>query len=607
MENEYYEGIINQVSSRLALCDIPELGSPIKIGGKFLKRALEGDKVLLKVKENKYGFVQKILERNKRTLTGQIQIAKGFGFIKPWNSNYYKDFFVDKKLLNGVKDGDVVEFEIISWNKKDRSPKAKVIKPIYNASESQYMMYKMNLPTKFPSEVVEELKGVNLSEADYVGRNDLRDLEVISIDPEGCTDADDALSLENLDDGYRVGIHIADVSHYIKPGTELDKEAFKRSFTTYLPDCSIPMIPNKLSGDLCSLIEGQDRLAVSLFITFDRDWNIKKTNVERTVINNNKFLTYEEAQVEKDNPDSKYYRQLNTLYTIGKKIQKEHFSNEISLNLPELSWVMDDNGNPIKLKVKKRNECMDLIQAWMLMSNKIVTQMVHKINPQSPWIYRTHNSIEDENIDELKLELAQLDETWNDSLTHNENIKRLLESENSELLSQLIIKKFRPAKYSPVRTGHFSLGADDYTHFTSPIRRYTDIIIHRILLPTLKGKHVYCADLERDCTHISQQERKIDKIERHFKKVNSLKFVKDITYSFKSKIIFFNSKGIFVKTELLVDAWIVSKSLEEMGMSYDEDKRIWVNPSYALKIGDTLKTKIERLNWDKNEIILKID
>lgn len=607
MENEYYEGIINQVSSRLALCDIPELGEPIKIGGKFLKRALEGDKVLLKVKENKYGFVQKILERNRRTLTGQIQIAKGFGFIKPWNNNYYKDFFVDKKFINGVKDGDVVEFEIIDWNKKDRSPKAKVIKPIYNASETQYMMYKMDLPTKFPSEVIEELKGVEISDADFVGRNDIRDLEVISIDPEGCTDADDALSLENLDNGYRVGIHIADVSHYVKPGTELDKEAFKRSFTTYLPDYNIPMIPNKLSGDLCSLIEGQDRLAVSLFITFDRDWNIKKTNVERTVINNKKFLTYEQAQVEKDNPDSKYYRVLNTLYTIGKKIQTEHFSNEISLNLPELSWVMDENGNPIKLKVKKRNECMDLIQAWMLMSNKLVTQMVHKINPQSPWIYRTHNSIEDENIDELKLELAQLDEVWDDTLTHNDNIKRLLKSENSELLSQLIIKKFRPAKYSPVRSGHFSLGADDYTHFTSPIRRYTDIIIHRILLPTLKGKNVYCADLDRDCTHISQQERKIDKIERHFKKVNSLKFVKDITYSFKSKIIFFNSKGIFVKTELLVDGWIVSKSLEAMGMTYDEDLRKWINPNFDLKIGDNLKTRIERLNWDKNEIILKID
>ena len=177
---------------------------------------------------------------------------------------------------------------------------------------------------------------------------------------------------------------------------------------------------------------------------------------------------------------------------------------------------------------------------------------------------------------------------------------------NSELLSLLIIKKFRPAKYSPVRTGHFSLGADDYTHFTSPIRRYTDIIIHRILLPTLKGKHVYCADLERDCVHISQQERKIDKIERHFRNVNCLKFVKDIDYSFKSKIIFFNSKGIFVKTELMVDGWIVSKDLEQMGMSYDEDLRKWINPAYDWKIGDVLKTEIGRLNWDKNEIILKI-
>jgi ribonuclease R len=606
MENGYYEGIINQVSVRLALCDIPELEEPIKIGGKFLKRALEGDRVLLKVKDNKYGFVQKILERNKRVLTGQIQIAKGFAFIKPWNNNYYKDFFVDKKHINGVKDGDVVEFEIIEWNKKDRSPKAKVLKPIYNASETQYMMYKMNLPTKFPTEVIEEIKDVTLTEADFFGRTDLRDLEVISIDPEGCTDADDALSLETLQSGYRVGVHIADVSYFVKPGTELDKEAFKRSFTTYLPDYNIPMIPRKLSSDLCSLIEGEDRLAVSLFITLDNEWNIIKTEVDRTVINNNKFLTYEQAQIEKENPESIYYKKLNTLYAIGKKMQLRHFSEEISLDLPELQWEMDDDGNPVKIKVKKRNECMDLIQSWMLMSNKIVTQMVEKINPSTPWIYRTHNEIEDENVDELKLELAQLDEVWDDSLSHNLNIKRLLESENSEILSNLIIKKFRPAKYSPMKTGHFSLGADDYTHFTSPIRRYTDIIIHRILFPTLKGKQVYCADLERDCNHITQQERKIDKIERHFRNVNSLKFVKDITYNFKSKIIFFNSKGIFVKTELLVDAWILSKDLEELGITYNEEKRIWLNPHYDWKIGDMLKTKISRLNWDKNEIILNL-
>ena len=171
MENGYYEGIINQVSPRLALCDIPELKTTIKIGGKFLKKALDGDKVLLKVKDNKYGFVQRVIERNKRSLTGQIQIGKGYAFIKPWNTNLYKDFFVDKKYIGDVKDGDVVEFEYLGWGKKDRSPKAKVIKPIYNASETQYMMYKLDLPTKFPSEVVEEVKNITLTKNDFIGRS----------------------------------------------------------------------------------------------------------------------------------------------------------------------------------------------------------------------------------------------------------------------------------------------------------------------------------------------------------------------------------------------------------------------------------------------------
>lgn len=602
--NNYYEGVITQSSSNTALCEIENFKEPVKIGSKFLKRALDGDKVLIKVKDG-FGFVQKVIERSNRTLTGKIQIANGYAFIKTFNPNYYKDFFVDKKYINGVKDGDIVEFKVIDWFKKDKSPSAKVLKPIYNASESQYLMYKLDLPTMFPSEVTEELRTIDLTDADFVGRKDLRNLEVISIDPEGCTDIDDALSLEDLKEGYRVGVHIADVSYFVKTGTELDKEAFKRSFTIYLPDYNIPMIPRKLSSDLCSLIEGKDRLTVSLFITFDNDWNIKKTEVERTVINNKKFLTYEQAQIEKDDVNSKYYKTLNTLYNIGKKMQLTHFQNEISLDLKELKWELDDKGNPIKIKVKQRNECMDLIQSWMLLANKLVTQMVERINPLTHWIYRTHEPIDIENIDDLKLELMDLNETWNDNQSVSVNIKRLLQGVNSELISQLIIKKIKPAKYTTKKLGHFSLGSDDYTHFTSPIRRYSDVIIHRILLTTIKGKQVFCADLERDCVHISKQERKIDKIERYFNDVNSMKFVKNVNYTFKSKIIYHTPKGIFVKTEFLVDALLLGKDLEKDGIFYNKDIKKWVNPNLDWKIGDIIKTNISHLNWDKNEILLK--
>lgn len=606
MVNKFYEGVINQVSSKLALCNIPDLERPIKIGSKFLKKALEGDKVLLKVKEGKYGFVQKIIERNEKILTGQIQISKGYAFIKPWNGNYYTDFFVDKKYINNAKNGDVVDFELLDWKGSDRSPNAKVIKSIYNASDTQYMMYKMDLPRKFPSVVMDELKDITLTSSDFVGREDLRELDVYSIDPKGCTDADDALSLENLEDGYRVGIHIADVSHFIKPGSQLDKEAFNRAFTIYFPDNNIPMIPSKLSSDLCSLVEGEDRLAITLFIYFDREWNIKNTNVVKSVINNNKFLTYEEAQQHKDNPNSPYFRFLNTMYTIGQKVLSEYFPNEIQLNLPELQWEFDENKNPIKIKLKKRNECMDLIQCWMLMANKLVTQIVEKYNPLTPWVYRVHDVIQDESINDLKMELVQLGEFWDDNMSQHNNIKRLLSSDNSSLISELLIRKFRPARYSSIKTGHFSLGSDDYTHFTSPIRRYTDIIIHRILLQVIKNKPIYCANLERDCEHITTQQRKVDKVERHFKNVTALNFVKDIDYSFKSKIIYFSKKGIFVKTEMLVDAWILSNELEKNGIIYSEELKKWMNPKYDWMIGDIIKTKIDKLNWIQNDILLKI-
>ncbi len=277
--NFFYEGVITQDKSKSVYCIIPELEEPIKISNKFLNRSLSGDKVLIKVKNGKWGFVQKLLERPERILTGQIQITEKFAFIKPWTSDFFKDFFVDKKDIGDSKNGDVVEFKVLEWNKKQKSPKAKVIKSLYTATQEQYLLYRLNLPTKFPDEVIEELKDISITQSEIESRIDLRNSNIFSIDPETCTDVDDALSFDKTSFGYRVGIHIADVSHFIKAGTDLDREAYKRSFTIYFPSFSIPMIPQKLSSDLCSLLEGVDRLCVSTIINLDNNLNIIDTNI----------------------------------------------------------------------------------------------------------------------------------------------------------------------------------------------------------------------------------------------------------------------------------------------------------------------------------------
>lgn len=605
MNKNFYEGVIRQDKSKIIFCDIPELDEPVKVANKFLNRSLSGDKVLIKVKDGKWGFVQKLIERPERVLIGQIQITEKYAFIKPWTSDFFKDFFVDKKDIGEAQDGDIVEFKIIEWNKNQKSPKAKVIKPLYNATQEQYLVYRLNLPNKFPNEVIEELKDMEITKSDIESRIDLRHLDIFTIDPDTCTDVDDALSFEKTIFGYRVGIHIADVSHFIKAGSDLDREAYKRSFTVYFPKFSIPMIPQKLSSDLCSILEGVDRLAVSVIINFDNDLNIIDTNVFRSVINSRKKFSYEEAEEHKNNPESSYFTTLNTLFTIGAKVRKRMFPNEMILNRNEVKWDLDDLGNPIKMKIKKRVSTMELIQSWMLICNRIVTEKLESITKNAPWIYRVHNDMDEESLNTLKAELNQLDLAWDETLSNIENIKILLSCEKSQLFSEILIKKFKPAKYSPDKTGHFSLGVNDYTHFTSPIRRYTDIIIHRILLNAINEKPIYCANLLKDCEWISEREKKIQKIENYYSSLLTMKFVKNIKYPLNGNIIQMTSRGILVKTELMVEGNIPAKELKK-SMWFDDVNRKWVHKSMDFKIGDSIMVKIAHLNWDTNNIDLTL-
>lgn len=602
---EYHNVIIRQDRKTNAYCFLPNVEKPIRIEKKFMDKTMSGDMVLLKVKDNRYGYVQKLIERPDRILTGQLQINKGYAHIKPWTSEIFIDFFVDKKHLNGAKNGDIVEFKIIEWRKKEKNPRVEILKSIYNTTSEQYLMYRMNLPTKFENEVIEECSLFNEETIlfEKTNRIDLTHLDVFSIDPENCTDVDDALSFEITKTGYRIGVHISDVSFFVKPGTELDKEAMNRAFTTYLPQTNIPMIPRKLSSDLCSLLQGVDRLAVSTLFNFDNEWNLLDYDICRTTINNKHKMTYEEAEAHKNDTQSTFYMIMNQLYNIGNKIRKQHFKEELVLNLPENQFIFDKENNPIKIYNKKRISTMDLIQSWMLITNLYATKKLKSLNSKAPWIYRTHYKIEEENILLLKKELNQLGEFWDDNLEHIENIKKLLNNDNSKLISEIIIRKFRPAKYTTKQDGHFSLDNDEYTHFTSPIRRFSDIIIHRILINSLNNKNTYCVDLEKDCEWISSRERKIDKIVKKYNNINVMKFVKNIDYVFSGYVINISNKGLVIKTDLCVDGFVVLEDLKDY--HFDETELIFRGKN-DIKIGNKLDFKIKNLDEDKNNIGLEI-
>jgi ribonuclease R len=598
---KYYEGTIFRDNNLRTFCDVSELGVKVKVGSKFTQQALPGDKVLIKVKQDKYGFIQKVIERNKAVITGQINITKDYAFVKPWNPQYNKDFYISKgDIGENTKDGDIVEIQIIDFPKNSKSPIAKVIKTLFKATSDQYLIHKLNIPSKFPDEVLQEVSNINTNR-DYSDRIDLRHLNTFSIDPQGAKDLDDAISLENTGNGYRVGIHIADVTAWVKAGTQLDQEAYKRGCSIYLPSTCIPMLPPNLSYDICSLIPNQDRLAVSVMINFDREWNLMDYYIFKSVINNRRQFTYEEAEEHRNDSDSLYYSDINLLYLMGQKIRKQYFPNELELSLPDIRWDFDENGEPVKIKVKKRIATNELIQAWMLMANNLVTKKIESLGIPT-WVYRAHGSITEENLIKLKIELKQIDVTWNDNITTSQNLIDLLSSEKAPLVSDILVRKFRSAYYTPHRKGHFALGAYDYAHFTSPIRRYPDIVVHRILFNALSGKPIYIGNLEEDCKHLSKRERKADEIEKIAHGNNMLKFIKDVKYSMQAGIIGFSKRGILVRSELMVDGIIPAKELDA---NWNDEERRWDN-FCNWKIGDIIQVKVSHLDWSNREIYYKL-
>ena len=291
------------------------------------------------------------------------------------------------------------------------------------------------------------------------------------------------------------------------------------------------------------------------------------------------------------------------LNTIGMKLRKEEFPNEIELNLPEVTWVFDDDNNPIRVKNKKRIPTMGLIQCWMLLANKLVTKKIESLG-NHPWLYRVHNELFDDNVDEIKKYLKQVDMKWDNKLSKHENINKIIEEDKTGIMPGIMVKKFRPAKYSHKKRGHFAIGTDQYAHFTSPIRRYADVLVHRILLNALADKPMYSSNMEKECKHLSDRERVTDKAEKQAHKLNCLNFAKSVDFDLKANVTYFSRKGILVRTDLLIDGWINNQQL--VGFEWNEKTNKWIHNEHNINLGDTIDVKILKLDWDRKEIHLEL-
>lgn len=515
----------------------------------------------------KEGEIVEVIERKKDEFVGKIEISKRFAFFIADSSKIHIDFFIPLNKINGAKHGQKVLVKLIKWAKKDRSPFAEIIQVLGDSGDHDAEMYSIlaeyGLPNKFPNDVEAEAKNIDtkITAKEISSRRDMRDITTFTIDPVDAKDFDDALSIQKLKDGkFEIGIHIADVSHYIKEGSVLEAEAIKRATSVYLVDRVVPMLPEILSNKVCSLRANEEKLTFSAVFEIDKNGSISKKWFGRTVINSNKRFTYEEAQNIIETKIGDYSKEILTLNNIAKILREQRIkSGAISFDKQEVKFKLDKNNEPVGIFFKESKDSNHLIEEFMLLANRSVAEYIGKKENNKPtgtsFVYRVHDEPDSEKIASLRTFVKQFG--YNMHMPNDNNVSTSLNKllrdvhgkAEANMIETLAVRSMSKAKYTTENIGHYGLSFDYYTHFTSPIRRYPDVMVHRLLQHYLDGgKSVEKIDLEDKCVHSSNREAMASKAERDSIKYMQVKYMdKNKSKTFTGVISGVTEWGIYVE------------------------------------------------------------
>ena len=628
-----YEGTVAQIKSGAAFILVDNLEDDIYVPASALNGAYDGDdvEVILKPKGGRKleGKVSKILKRNTPEVMGTLEMTKKkYGTVVLASKRVRMNLKVSKEHLNGAKDGDKVKVEITHWPKggdltawgavkrtfKGIDPHNWTMESILveNGFHSDHSKASLKEAKKFPAEI---------SEQEARKRRDFRGILTFTIDPDTAQDFDDAISYRVLDNGHtEVGVHIADVTHFLKPGTALDAEAYERSTSVYLVDRCIPMLPERLSNNLCSLMPNVDRLVFSAVFTFDKSYKLKTEWFGKSIIHSDKRFTYDEGQQSLDNKKGLYHKELTVINKIAYKLRDDKFNNgAINFDSEEVKFNLDKNNKPTGVFVKERKDVHLLIEDFMLLANKRVAKFITiKGNEQAiPFVYRIHDHPNLDKVADLAAFMEEFGITMDLSTpekvskSFNELSEKSKTNDTYKLLMGLAIRTMSKAAYSTNNIGHYGLRFEDYAHFTSPIRRYSDVLVHRILEKNLIGK-AHRKDknkLEARCMHISKQERKAMAAERDSIKYKQVEYISDhIGEEYDGLISGMIERGVFVElSETKAEGFIPFDAMKTKYFMEDgRYKAVTKNKKKTIKMGDTIRVKVVSTDLQNRQIELKM-